>query len=311
MQAAPVAAMKDIITSGNAGKLILVFTHFDEVRGDNLPDHKAKEQHVLASAENVLSSISNELGPFAERALRSRLKEACFFVGGIDEKLDPSKNAHKRTIARLQKLLSAIHSTVEKSEPVVAKPVYDRKSLLQAVKIAAGNFHDDWRPRLGLASKPGVYKEHWRKVWALSRRLSAPEFGDEYDNLKPVADLRRQLQDQLYRQLQKPVRWDPVEPEDDSHKQQVYDALANILSSKMLDLATRRVRADRMDDWLVAFIQSGRGSTTRRASIIGEQIYERAAPISDTASSPDRNSLVQEVMEMLDAACSHVGAKLD
>jgi hypothetical protein len=83
MQAAPVAAMKEMIASGGATKLLLVFTHFDEVKGDNLPNAAAKEQHVLASAENVLASVGEELGPFAERALRGRLKDACFFVGGI------------------------------------------------------------------------------------------------------------------------------------------------------------------------------------------------------------------------------------
>ena len=51
MQAAPVAAVKEMITSGSASKLLLVFTHSDEVKGDNLPNAAAKEQHVLASAE--------------------------------------------------------------------------------------------------------------------------------------------------------------------------------------------------------------------------------------------------------------------
>ncbi len=66
MQAAPVAAMKDLIASGGASKLLLVFTHFDEVVGDNLPNAAARERHVLASAENVLASIGEDLGPFAE-----------------------------------------------------------------------------------------------------------------------------------------------------------------------------------------------------------------------------------------------------
>ena len=123
MQAAPVAAMKEMITSGSSSKLLLVFTHFDEVKGDNLRNAAEREQHVLASAENVLASIGEELGPFAERALRGRLKEACFFVGGIDEDLDASKKAHKRTIGQLQALLTAIDAIVEKPEPVLAKPV--------------------------------------------------------------------------------------------------------------------------------------------------------------------------------------------
>lgn len=310
MQAAPVAAMKDMITSGSASKLLLVFTHFDEVKGDNLPNAAAKEQHVLASAENVLASIGEELGPFAERALRCRLKEACFFVGGIDENLDASKKTHRRTIDELKALLAAIDGIVEKPEPVGATPVYDRMNLVLAVKTAAESFRETWWPRLGLAYKPGVGKEHWKRIWALSRRLSTPGLGDEYDNLKPVADLRKQLQDRLYVLLQNPLRWDPSEPSDDAHKQQVFDALANVLSAKILDLATRRVRAERMTDWQSAFNQSGLGSSYARASIIGERIYERAAPIPDMTPSPDRNSFLHEVAALVESGCEEVGAKL-
>ncbi|CAI8863968.1 protein of unknown function [Methylococcus capsulatus] len=44
----------------------------------------------------------------------------------------------------------------------------------------------------------------------MSHRLETPGLGDEYDNLKPVADLRKQLQDRLYVLLQNPLRWDPA-----------------------------------------------------------------------------------------------------
>lgn len=310
MQAAPVAAMKEMITSGSASKLLLVFTHFDEVKGDNLPNAAAKEHHVLASAENVLASIGEELGPFAERALRARLKEACFFVGGIDEPLDATKKTHRRTIGQLQSLLTAIDTIVEKPAPVAMQPVYDRMNLVLAVKNAAESFHDAWWPRLGLSYKPGVGKEHWKRIWALSRRLSTPGWGDEYDNLKPVADLRKQLQDRLYVLLQNPLRWEPVEPADDDTKQQVFDSIANALSVKTLDLATRRVRAERMPEWQSAYNQSGRGSSYARASIIGEQIYDRAAPVPDVTPSPDRNSFLHEVAAAVDAVCQDVGAKL-
>lgn len=310
MLAAPVAAMKDMITSGCASKLILVFTHFDEVKGDNLPNAPAKEQHVLASAENVLASIGEELGPFAERALRSRLKEARYFVGGIDERLDPAKKAHKRTIGQLQGLLAAIDLIVDKPEPVPARPVYDRLNLVLAVKTAAEGFHDAWWPRLGLAFKPGVSKEHWKRIWALSKRLSNPWFEDEYDNLKPVADLRKQLQDRLYILLQNPLRWEPEEPADDGLKQQVFDELANALSGRLLHLATRRVRVERFAEWQSAFNQSGRGSSYTRASIIGERIYDRAAPVPDLTPSPDRNSFLHDVAAVVESVCQEAGATL-
>lgn len=310
MQAAPVAAMKEMIMSGCASKLLLVFSHFDEVKGDNLPNAASKEQHVLASAENVLASIGEELGRFAERALRCRLKEACFFFGSIDEHLDDTKKAHRRTISQMKKLLVAIDAIVEKPSTTPEKPVYDRMNLVLAVKNAAEGFHDTWWPRLGLTYKPGISKEHWKRVWALSRRLSTPGLGDEYDNLKPVADLRKQLQERLYVLLQNPVKWEPSEPTSDEHKQQIFDNLANTLSAKILDLASRRVRTERMTEWQSAFSQSGRGSSYSRASIIGENIYKRAAPIPDVTPSPDRNSFLHEVAVILDTTCEQVGAKL-
>ena len=310
MQAAPVAAIKEMISSGRASRLLLVFTHFDEVKGDNLPNASARELHVLASAENVLASIGEDLGPFAERALRSRLKNACFFLGGIDRILDADRKADKRTISQLKRLLDSIDSIVMSPERVESTPIYDRMNLVLAVRNAAESFHDAWLPRLGLAHRPGVTKEHWKRVWALAKRLSTPGMADEYDTMKPVADLRKQLQDRLYVLLQNPVRWEPIEPTNDDEKQQVFDLLANAISSRLLELAARRVRAERISDWRSAFNQSGRGSSYVRASIIGEQIYHRAAPVPDVTPSPDRNSFMHDVAAIVDEVCSDFGAKL-
>ena len=93
MPAAPVAALKGIAVSGNASKLHVIFTHFDQVKGDNLPGFSDREQHVLASVENMLKSIGDELGPAAERVLRRRIDQARVFVGGIQDPLDAKKKA--------------------------------------------------------------------------------------------------------------------------------------------------------------------------------------------------------------------------
>jgi hypothetical protein len=310
MQAAPVAAMKEMITSGGATKILLVFTHFDEVQGDNLPNATAREQHVLASAENVLASIGEELGPFAERALRGRLKDACFFVGGIDKSLEAPTKMQKRTIGQLQALLVAIDRIVERPAPVQSRPTYDRMNLVLAIKSAAEGFHDAWWPRLGLGFKTGAAKEHWKRIWALSRRLSTPGWIDEYDNLRPVADLRQQLKVQLYVLLQNPVSWGPTEPADDAEKQQVFDELAEALSDKIQDLASRRVRAQRMPEWQTAFNQTGRGSSYVRASIIGERIFDRAAPVPDVVPTPDRNAFLHDVTAAVENVCQKMGASL-
>ena len=56
-----------------------------------------------------------------------------------------------------------------------------------------------------------------------------------------------------------------------------------------------------LPEWQSAFNQSGRGSSYARASIIGERIHERAAPIPDVTPSPDRNSFLHEMAAVLES----------
>jgi energy-coupling factor transporter ATP-binding protein EcfA2 len=305
MQAAAVAAMRELVVTGNARKLLIAFTHFDEVKGDNLLNNIAREHHVLASAENVLAAIGEDLGPYAEKALRGRLDQAKFFLGGLDVDLTANPKG-KRTIAQLKLLLMHIDQIVERPQPVTAKPVYDRMNLVLAVKSAAEIFHSEWWPRLGLS---GANKEHWTRIKALSRRLATPGMADEYAELKPVADLRKYLQQGIYVLLQNPVDWKPEAP-DEEGKAAVINALADNLSTKLMNLATRRVRADRLGEWQDAYNEYGKWSSNRRARIIGERIYERAAPVPDAAPSPDRNSFLHEVADALDSTCAEMGAEL-
>lgn len=279
MQAATVAAMRELVSSGNASKQVLAFTHFDEVKGDNLPTASAKVQHVMASAENVLAAIGEDLGPFAERALRKRLESGRVFLESIDKPLADTTKAGARTIAQMEKLLGLLEQTVERPEPVKATPHYDRMNLVLAVKSAAEGFHHAWFPRLGLEFKPGIGKEHWTRVKALSRRL-ATGMADHYDTLQPVADLRKELQDRIYVLVQNPVKWEGKEPNDDE-KQVVFDTLAENVARRMLTLASQRVWKQKAEEWQHAYDKHGRGSTFVRAEIIGIQIFDPAAPVPD------------------------------
>jgi hypothetical protein len=307
MQAAPVAAMKELVASGNAAKLVFAFTHFDQVGGDNLPTAAAKAQHVLASAENVLAAIGEDLGPFAERALRARLANARVFLAKLDAKLEDTPEG-QRTAKQLTKLLDMIDGIVERPKPADSRPVYDRMNLVLAVERAAESFHNGWRPRLGLSVKAGLDKEHWTRVKALSRRL-ATGIADEYDTLRPVADLKQQLQQRLYVLLQNPVEWKGPEPSDDD-KQHIYDSIAEDLSRRLIDLASRRVRTERQGEWRTAFDEAGTGSTFRRARLIAEGIYERAAPVPDVTPSPDRNAFLEDVASATRTAVESAGATL-
>jgi len=65
-----------------------------------------------------------------------------------------------------------------------------------------------------------------------------------------------------------------------------------------------------MPEWQSALNQSGPGSSYARASIIGKQIYDRAAPVPGVTPSPDRNSFLHEVAEVVEIVCKERGAVL-
>jgi hypothetical protein len=308
MQAAPVAVMREVISTGNARKLIISFTHFDEVQGDNLPTAAAKARHVLASAENVLASFGEELGPFAERALRQRLESARFFLSGIDQALSAETKTGRDTLRQFDGLLRAIDDVIERPASTESRPVYDRINLVLAIKSAAESYLGNWFPRLGLTYRSAVPKEHWTRVRALSRRL-AGGLSDEYDTLRPVADLRKELVEKMYVFFQTPLAWEGPEPTDDE-RQAAFDRLADVAAKRLLDVATRRVWHDRMPEWQSAFNEHGAGSSFRRARIIGERIVEPAAPIPDVTPSPDRNLFLHAVVAQVEAAAKESGALL-
>ena len=109
---------------------------------------------------------------------------------------------------------------------------------------------------------------------ALTRRL-AEGWTDQYDSLQPVADLRNQLQIQVYLMLQRPVRWEGGEPSDDE-KQAIIDTASNAITEKLMELTRRRLAEDTRLGWQEAYAQRGRGSTFIRARIIAADVYERA-----------------------------------
>ncbi|MFD5627133.1 hypothetical protein [Streptomyces sp. NPDC127072] len=293
MQAAPVAALKSIAISGNSSKLNFLFTHFDHMKADNLPRFSDRERHVLASVENVLGAIGEELGPAAERGIRVRLEQRCYFAGGMHEPLKPTKKEARRTIEQLRSLSAELSAEEELPSTGPAKPVFDRMNLSLAVTEAARNFHRRWRGLLGLEYNAAAPKEHWTRVKALTRRLGEG-WRDEYDSLRPVADLRTELQVQIFLMLQRPVRWEGGEPTEEE-RQAVIDEITSSVTGKLYALTTQRLKEDVQNAWLDAYRQQGTGSTFSRSRIIDAEVFGRGAPIPTVAASPDQNSFLKAV----------------
>ena len=141
----------------------------------------------------------------------------------------------------------------------------------------------------------------------MNRRLAAMG-KDEYDTLRPVADLRRELRDRIYNFIQSPLQWEgPVPTEEEM--QTKFDALADNLSGRLLALATRRVWRERIKDWERAYQESGHGLEFRSSAHHRERHLRssRAGPGRRTPT-PDRNQFLREVVGEVEGAAEEIGA---
>ncbi|MEI6196861.1 MAG: hypothetical protein WCS42_21300, partial [Verrucomicrobiota bacterium] len=203
MQAAPQALIRTLAASGNERKLMVCFTHFDQVKGPNLPTVTARKEHVTRSLENAIGSLRDVLGRSAENALRRETARKTFFLSHIQ---NPIKETNRLTLAELQRLVAAINDSIKPRPPARVSPVYDLSNLIIAIPQAMSAFRDPWRGRLHLSSRPTASPEHWTRIKALSRRFAELD-QTEYDTLRPVADFIARLIEHVTVVLSTPLRW--------------------------------------------------------------------------------------------------------
>ena len=82
MQAAPLELVRSVGSSGHGRKLAVAFTHFDQVKGDNLRTDEQKVNHVRASIGNAVLSLRDSLGAPVAGTLERQLECSNFFLGG-------------------------------------------------------------------------------------------------------------------------------------------------------------------------------------------------------------------------------------
>jgi hypothetical protein len=201
MQAAPLSVLRSVAASGHSDKLVIAFTHFDQIKGPNLRTSADKRGHVMASVLNALSNLRDVLGAPVVRSIEHGIDRRCFMLGGVDQNLSrlPGRAAdYMRT--ELTNLVDFCEESILPPPPLEACPIYDPTGISFAVREAVTNFQAPWLARLGLGTYEGVRKEHWTRVKALNRRI-AGELDDEYDALRPVADLVARLTESVSRRM--------------------------------------------------------------------------------------------------------------
>ena len=288
MQGAPLELLRSIGSSGHSDKIAVAFTHFDLVKGPNLLDHEQKCAHVMNSMRNAIDTLKQSIGVPVASILEKQIEKRNFFLGGLDRDITKILKGFQRQMNALLKDMQ--NATTPPSDINKAIPIYRMEGLEIALRDAVEGFQSPWKARLGCGYHEGYTKEHWSRLKALARRLAADVPKNEYDTLRPVADLIKQLQESISRWLDNPVNWNG-NSDDKAARDVALNTIREAVSSELHDLAQKRLADTHVPDWSVAFQFSGIGSSYRRAEKI-EHIYNEAAPeISSVMSNPAREFL--------------------
>lgn len=301
MQAAPLALLRAVGSAGYADKIALAFSHFDQVKGDNLQTTGQKRGHVMASVGNAVAGLRQLLGAPVAAALERRLDKRVFMFGALDREIDGIPPGVRKEMSRLLELLQ---SAAEPEAPAEAAPIYAVSGLELALRDAVESFLRPWEARLGLAYRDGIRTEHWTRIKALSRRF-ANGWRDEYDNLRPASDLIGRLQEEISRWLDNPAGWTRA-PENEDERMAALNPVRSGVFNALHDLVRVRLGDQHRGDWMNAYTYSGYGSGLRRASEI-RRIYEDTAPPISSAMKSQARVFLTEVVGIVKAAVEKSG----
>ncbi len=296
MAAGSLTVLRSVVASGHESKLAVVFTHFDQVKGDNIPDEHAKRNHVRASLDNAINGVDTALGSGASRSLRRQLEDKVFYVGRIDEVLPPQHRSIRKQLARLTQVFS---TAITPPPPEKAMPIYDLANLILGATAAARQFQDAWGTRLP--------PEHWTRVKALARRLGYLQ-EDQYDTLRPVADLIAVLQEQARIFILTPRGWDPVDPPEEM-RQAAVDLVSREFFTRLHELVADRLWTAQLKEWQSAYDRRGTGSGNMRKQDV-KAIHGVAAPVPGTVPTQEAVSFLDAIRAVFKEAAAVAGARV-
>lgn len=304
MQAAPIELLRSVGSSGHGDKLAIVFTHFDLVKGDNLSSFAQKRDHVMESVGNALSGLQSSIGVPVASVLERHLQNSSFFLGGLDRETQEIPTGFiKQMAALLQHMQEAARPEIS----VELAPVYSTDGLEIALRDAVEGFQGPWKARLGLRYHDGVGKEHWTRVKALSRR-----FGfmgkNEYNDLRPVADLVARLQENISRWLDNPAGWNR-EPEGDEERALSLAPIRKGIFKGLHILAQTRLSEQHLKEWRAAYQLSGKGSSYDRAEEI-DSILGEAAPLPSSEMTSEARSFLLELLKLVKECVAENGGEI-
>ena len=304
MQAAAIELLRSVGTSGHGHKMGVVFTHFDQVRGDNLSSYQQKVDHVYASVSNALGSLRDSIGTPVVDILERQLAIHKYFLGGLDRH---TQDIPKAIIESIRQLLVVMQKSADPLEPVDGAPIYEVRGLELGLRDATDGFKNAWNGRLGRAHHMSIPKEHWTRIKALNRRI-ANRWDIQYNDLMPVADFVKLLQAAISLWLDKPSQW-TVKPADEKEEGAAISSIKQYVFAGVHDLCEQRLIDAQHYPWREAYDFRGTGSTYKRADVMS-RIYDAAAPTVSSVMSEESQRFLDEVVEVVRNAIEEAGGSV-
>lgn len=280
MQAAPSAALQQLILAGHIRKLVLCFTHLDQVDGPAIRSDDDRRALLRRSVEQVVARIGARLDAATTDAVRRHLDHHVVYLGGMHEVLSIDDSTRTELLGLLELLRTAARP-IDDDEAI---PVYRLGDLRSRVSSALVAFADEWSVRLGLSTDDtrgglAVAPAHWSQVQALCQRMAVGD-SDGYGGWSPVADVHRRLSEAARAFIASPTQWDGVTPSD-AQRLDRFDRLSTSIGPPLLALTRLWLIEGPADDWARAAQLHGPGSSALRAETIATEIV---GPFSSAAA---------------------------
>ena len=316
LQAAALSVVRNLVNTGNIAKLIVVFTHFDQVTGPNLPGVQDRKDHVWASLNNGLHSLGSDgVTEASIRRIEDQLQGRVAFLSRLHEA--SLSAATRRELEGLARMLATALEARSSLVPLGAKgPRFDTSELMGGVRAAVAWYLGRWStllkhrdPFLARHIGGGVERfgdagvgQHWTRIKALCRRLEVGQ--DQYAELRPVADWHRAIMESIGRVVDSSVAGDAAVT------RQV-DALKDSISRALIARGMRMLVRDAQDDWAQAYSVKGRGSSYERAELVWE-VLTRDLVNRANVSDPLSHGLLENALpSILFESVREAGGTLD
>ncbi|MDX2029498.1 MAG: GTPase domain-containing protein [Blastocatellia bacterium] len=271
-------ALRAIIENGYSPKLFLIFTHLDQVDGDGVG--RAKQ------VQEVFRALRN-----AEQALRQQ--GGMLSTNDVPVSLLGEMNKQQPDAESQNEILRTLSQIREKHNHFAGQfiaPVYNYNGLAEHLSRASHDFRECWDQYLN--GDPPL-RRPWQSVKAFNKRMCWGE--EEYQDMKPVAQLHQSLLKNLEDFLSRPDRWS--QPIGSSMQESCLNTLKQEISRSLLELIRGAIVTRQYAQWEEGMEFVGDGSTTKRSKLIFEIICNCAPQLTDEhhlAFADETRGLIQE-----------------